>query len=129
MTAKAPVLDAGFIDQQRRRLEKLRSQLIAAARRDEAEQTAVQDDSIQAPREYEEDAQRLAMLELEGNLAARDLERLNRVDRALRKIEQGTYGLSDRSGAPIPRERLEAAPESIFTLAEEQALEARARPN
>jgi DnaK suppressor protein len=45
------------------------------------------------------------------------------VDRALRKIEEGTYGLSDRSGKPIPRERLEAVPDALYTLSEEQVLE------
>jgi DnaK suppressor protein len=51
------------------------------------------------------------------------VERLERVNRALKKIEEGTYGLSDRSGKPIPRERLEAVPEALYTLSEEQALE------
>jgi DnaK suppressor protein len=38
----------------------------------------------------------------------------------LRKIDEGTYGVSDLSGRPIPRERLEAIPEAICTLAEEK---------
>ena len=70
-----------------------------------------------------DDAQKLATLELEGNLVVRDIARLERVDRALRKIEEGTYGASDQSGQLIARERLEAIPESIYTLAEEQARE------
>ena len=53
------------------------------------------------------------MLELEGNLVARDIARLERVNRALEKIKEGTYGLSDVSGQPIPRERLEAIPETF----------------
>jgi DnaK suppressor protein len=53
----------------------------------------------------------------------RDLARLERVDRALQKIEEGSYGTSDLSGHLIPRERLEAVPESIYTLAEERARE------
>jgi DnaK suppressor protein len=36
----------------------------------------------------------------------------------LQKIEDGTYGLSDTSGEPIPRERLEAMPEAIHTVSE-----------
>jgi DnaK suppressor protein len=32
------------------------------------------------------------------------------VDRALAKIEEGTYGVCDRCGAEIPAERLEAIP-------------------
>jgi DnaK suppressor protein len=51
------------------------------------------------------------------------VERLERVNRALKKIEEGTYGLSDRSGKPTPRERLEAVPEALYTLNEEQVLE------
>ena len=45
------------------------------------------------------------------------------MNRALKKIEEGTYGVSDQSGTAIPRERLEAVPESIFTFAEEKARE------
>ena len=81
--------------------------------------------SASGSREYEDDAQRLDMLEREGNLVVRDVGRLERVDRALKKIEDGTYGLSDQSGQPIPRERLEAVPESIYTFAEEKAREAK----
>jgi DnaK suppressor protein len=38
------------------------------------------------------------------------------VQRALQKIEEGTYGLCDATGEPILRERLEAVPEAIYTL-------------
>jgi len=37
----------------------------------------------------------------------------------LKKIEEGSYGLSDISGKPIPRERLDAVPEALYTLSEE----------
>lgn len=75
--------------------------------------------------EFEDDAQRLDTLEREGNLVARDVERLQRVDRALEKIKEGTYGLSDISGTPIPGERLEAVPEAICTVDEEAGAERR----
>ena len=39
-----------------------------------------------------------------------DHQRLAQVKRALRKLEEGTYGLSDLSEEPIPLERLEAIP-------------------
>jgi RNA polymerase-binding transcription factor DksA len=45
------------------------------------------------------------------------------VKRALDRIEQGTYGLSEVSGKPIPIERLEAVP-SATTLVDERPLEA-----
>lgn len=39
-----------------------------------------------------------------------DHQRLAQVRRALRKLEEGTYGLSDLTQEPIPLERLEAIP-------------------
>ena len=39
-----------------------------------------------------------------------DRKELAQVKRALERIEQGTYGLSEVSGKPIPIERLEAVP-------------------
>ena len=43
----------------------------------------------------------------------RQLEsRLERVDRALEKVEDGTYGICDVCGEPIDPRRLRAAPES-----------------
>jgi RNA polymerase-binding transcription factor DksA len=41
------------------------------------------------------------------------------VRRALQKIAEHTYGISDASGQPIPRARLEAMPEATLTLTEE----------
>jgi DnaK suppressor protein len=43
------------------------------------------------------------------------------IERALEKIKDGTYGVSDASGRPIPRDRLEAMPEAIYTVDEEAA--------
>jgi RNA polymerase-binding transcription factor DksA len=41
------------------------------------------------------------------------------IERAEEKIAEGTYGLSDRSGAPIPVERLEAIPYATLTTDEQ----------
>ena len=126
--ANAPQLDAAFIEKQRHRLNKVRAELTAAAQSGEGLEDDVRSQSANSgSREYEDDAQRLDLLEVEGNLVARDVERLERVNRALQKIDEGTYGVSDQSGAPIPRERLEAVPESIFTFAEEKAREQKKR--
>jgi DnaK suppressor protein len=45
---------------------------------------------------------------------------LENVERALQKIDEGTYGLSDDSGEPIPRGRLEAVPEAVRTVDEQE---------
>jgi DnaK suppressor protein len=50
-----------------------------------------------------------------------DLERdtLEQIDRALQRIDAGTYGVSEVSGKPIPIDRLEAVPYAT-TLVDEQ---------
>jgi len=53
----------------------------------------------------------------------RDLGRLARIERALNKIDEGTYGFSDVSGQPIPDQRLEAAPDATNTVQEQEASE------
>lgn len=45
-------------------------------------------------------------------------ERLAAIDRALRRLDDGTYGRSVRSGQPIPDERLEADPAAELTVEE-----------
>jgi DnaK suppressor protein len=125
MSKGNPALDAAFIDKQRRQLIRLQVNLRTAARSAESDESDVRDDASREALESEDDAQKLAALELDANLVVRDLGRLERVDRALQKIDEGTYGLSDLSGAPISRERLEAVPEAIYTLAEEKNREAK----
>jgi DnaK suppressor protein len=48
-------------------------------------------------------------------------DRLAAIDRALRRLDEGTYGLSVRSGVPIPDERLEADPAAELTVQEARA--------
>src|SRR5215469_5136864 len=115
--------DQEFIERQRQYLVQLRNALIAAAQDDEDEEADIKRESADSPREYEDDAQKLANLELAGNLVVRDIDRLARVERALKKLAEGTYGQSDVSGKPIPRERLEAVPEAICTFEEEDQVE------
>lgn len=45
-------------------------------------------------------------------------DRLDAIDRALRRLDEGTYGRSVRSGVPIPDERLEADPAAELTVEE-----------
>jgi len=116
-------LDVAFVEKQRQQLLRLRATLVTAAQVAESEEGDVKTQRTGDALELEDDAQGLDALERDGNLVVRAMERLERVDRALRKIEEGTYGLSDRSGKPIPRERLEAVPDALYTLSEEQVLE------
>jgi DnaK suppressor protein len=48
---------------------------------------------------------------------ARELDAMLRdVDRALQKLEEGTYGICDRCGRLIPEERLDARPWSVLCV-------------
>ncbi|MES2465645.1 MAG: TraR/DksA C4-type zinc finger protein [Armatimonadota bacterium] len=67
-------------------------------------------------------ATELQTREQDDALIANAEELLGKIERALAKMEDGTYGISDRSGEPIPVERLEAVPYATVTT-EEQALE------
>ena len=109
-----------FLEQKRRQLTALRAVLKRALDSQAREEKAIQDVSGEA-HEYEEEAQKLAMLELDQNLADRTASRLAQVERAVQKIDEGTYGVSDASGELIPIERLNAVPEAIYTFEEQQA--------
>ncbi len=113
-------LDREFIEHQRARLEELRAQLVGVRdgaqedRRDLAEQ---QEDFTQ--HDSGDMSYSLFTSEVDATLERQVGRRLERVQRALRKIEEGTYGLSDDSGEPIPRGRLEAVPEAVRTVEEQ----------
>jgi len=48
---------------------------------------------------------------------------IRQIDRALEKIEEGTYGVCDLSGDNIPVKRLEAVPYATMTVAAQEKLE------
>jgi DnaK suppressor protein len=118
MNSPTSKLDQAFIEQQRRRLTTLRDELLRATQVGEAEEAGIRSQALDEAHESEDDAQKLAMLELEGTAVERSIQRLTSIERALQKIKDGTYGLSDATGAPIPRERLEAVPEATHTVSE-----------
>jgi DnaK suppressor protein len=123
MGDRKPRFDASYLDRKRQQLTALRDELRRTANAAEAAEGEIKLEAGSTPREYEDDAQRLDVLETEGHLVARDVERLARVERALAKISEGTYGFSDLSGHRIPDDRLEIMPDAILTIAEQEANE------
>ena len=69
--------------------------------------------------DFEDEADLIYEREAQIDENARDREELARINRALERLEQGTYGLSEVSGKPIPIERLEALPYAT-TLVDER---------
>lgn len=60
-------------------------------------------------------------------LAAHERTLLQYIERALKKLELGTYGPSEHSGEPIGFRRLQAVPWARFTASEQEELEVRDR--
>jgi DnaK suppressor protein len=114
-------LDEAFLEKQKKKLQALRAQLLSAQQGETREEAGANAEVQVQAHEAEDDAQRLTALELEGNLAAIADARLTDIERALQKIDAGTYGVSESSGAPIPIERLEAYPEARDTLEEQKS--------
>jgi DnaK suppressor protein len=104
--AKAPFDDEtlhrlrGKLEQERRRL---REALDAEARPREPFDQGEPADLADATNRYGGD-------EVAARLADRHREQLAAVERAIARMEAGTYGLDERTGAPIALERLEAMP-------------------
>src|ERR1700688_300505 len=121
MTTLKSRFDQAFLERQKRRLTELRKQLLGVRQGQEREQVSANAAGAGQASASEDDAEKLSTLELQGNLAAVDNVRLSNIARALQKIAEGTYGLSDGSGAPIPVERLEASPEALYTVKEQES--------
>lgn len=60
-------------------------------------------------------------------LAAHERTFLQHIERALKKMEFGTYGVSERSGEPLGFPRLQAVPWARLTAGEQEELEAQSR--
>jgi RNA polymerase-binding protein DksA len=113
------VLTAEEINHFRERLERERAEIQSriAARSREVEATLPPEEEI-----GDEGDEAKVVTDLDPILAENELDRqtLEQVERALQRIEDGTYGISEVSGKPIPVERLEAVPYAT-TLVDEPA--------
>lgn len=116
-------LSAAFVAQQRKQLETLREQLLGMEQNREVEVRALTEEYGDEPREWGDEGANMAQIEIDQALHHVGDRRLATVERALEKMREGTYGLSDASGEPIPRARLEVVPDAIYTVEEEERRE------
>ena len=109
-------LDKEFVEKQRERLEESRAELVRMV------EGLEEDQRFRA--EEEEDFTQHDSGDMSHSLFTREMDatveqtiqrRLRNVERALQKLEEGTYGICDDTGEPIPKGRLEAVPEAIYT--------------
>ena len=124
MSAQHAGLNREFIEQQQQRLLALRSQLLGGERKTLADERQFLQQHGDEAEEFEEKAQDMAQMEVEQAVQDVDVGRIARVERALQKIKDGSYGMSDLSGQPIPKARLESTPEAILTVKEERGQDA-----
>jgi DnaK suppressor protein len=120
MSKQAGSGDSAFLKRQRKRLTDMRNELLKSDAANAARGRAPKPDEA---REVEDDAQQMAQGDVDGALSVVEAQRLRSIERALAKIGEGTYGLSDLSGDAIPRARLDAMPEAVLTIQEEDARE------
>ncbi len=99
-----------LLDAERARVQQLLADLDAAQTDDRAAERETGD--------LADPAQPLTEQGVDDAVAAGLRNRLATLDRALQRLEDGTYGRSIRSGVPIPDERLEADPAAEFTVQE-----------
>ena len=70
------------------------------------------------PGDWTDRAEELTAVEMDEAVAKALRERLSSLDRAEKRLADGTYGRSVLSGAAIPDERLEADPAAELTVEE-----------
>jgi DnaK suppressor protein len=85
------------------------------------EQDRDTEDDVAETGDIEDAAASLTAEGMDDSLAETLRERLAALDRALKRLDDGTYGRSVRSGLPIPEERLEADPAAELTIEEARA--------
>jgi DnaK suppressor protein len=122
-------LDKEFVEKQRERLEELRAELVEVARGlEEDQRSQAEDEEDFTEHDSGDMSQSLFDREIDATIEQTIEKRLQYVDRALQKVEEGTYGICDDTGEPIPRGRLEAVPEAIYTVEAQQRRERERRP-
>ncbi len=106
--------DAKFLDAQRSLLLEERAKLVGQADHLDAEAAQLMEDldpgDVQFDDESGEGDSLVVERERDLALAGQARQTVAEIDAALRRIDEGVYGLSVISGRPIPKERLRALP-------------------
>ncbi len=114
--------DVKFLKAQREELLARRAAELARATRLEDEADSLIEDGemgdVQFDDEGGEGDTMVVQRDLDRVLSSQSRQTVGEIDAALARIEVGTYGYSEVSGEPIPRERLEAIPETTVLAAE-----------
>ena len=94
---------------------------VATLLRDTEEAARVDDQASDIPEDFGDAGLPLTQEANDEAVAAQLRDRLGAIDRALARLEAGTYGRSVLSGKAIPDQRLEADPAAELTVEEARA--------
>ena len=118
-TQKEKFMNAKMKEYFRQKLENWKNELLK-----ESSQTL---NNLQTENEAKPDMTDRASEEIDRTfeLRTRDRERkfINKIEAALRRIEDGTYGYCEETGEPIGLKRLEARPVATLSLEAQEMLE------
>jgi DnaK suppressor protein len=118
-SAKEPYMNPSQLEFFRQKLLAWRQELL-----DESQSTI--DEMRNAARDVSDEAERASReAEISFELRTRDRYRklLNKIDQALHRIEDGSYGYCEETGEPIGIERLEARPVATLSIEAQQRRE------
>ncbi len=123
-------LDHEFVEKQRQRLQETKAELERMVRGlEEDQQFRAEEEGDFTEHDSGDMSQSLFTRELDATVEQTMEKRLEAVERALQKVEEGTYGVCDDTGEPIPKGRLEAMPEAIYTVEAQQRRERERYPS
>lgn len=125
---KKPVLPAAFLKKQKLRLAELRDIYLNAAEGVTNENLRNNDSTESAFGMHQADAGSDAYdRDFALSLLAKEQDAIYEINEALKRIEQGTYGICEMSGDLISEERLEALPFTRFTVISQAKIESEQR--
>jgi DnaK suppressor protein len=121
-------LDREFVEEQKERLQALKEELLRVRRGMAADEKQRAENEGDTQLDSGDMSQEMFTREMDATIGEQVERRIRDVDRALQKVDEGTYGICDDTGEPIPKGRLEAVPEAIRTVEAQQRYERERRP-
>ncbi len=112
--------DDGFVEAQRAQLLAERDAYARSASTLQAEADQLAQDREPGDVQFDEESGEGDSMNVERErdlvLSAQAMASIDEIDRALAKIDQGTYGVCERCDQPIPEERLRALPHASLCV-------------
>ncbi len=109
----ANIFDEKFIQSQKKKLIELKNQILNSMQNSQVEDLQISSDDASEDGDL---AQVVVSQNVSFGLREREIKRLREIDVALRKIEEGTYGLCEVNEEPIEQKRLEKMPWARLSL-------------